>query len=101
CSDDLFEIDGTSGDEPDEIGCWDHPEVVKVHSPSEGGLHVVACYAPKGSVGCWAIGLMQLDEDVEIPSWPMEWKIGGRGYSVELTLTVPDDAVVSKVDQDG
>lgn len=98
-SDDLFEIEGTSGDEPDEVGCYNRPAVAKVSSSSEGELAVVAVYAPGNVAGCWSIGLMPVDEDVPLPSWQTAWKTGGRGYSAELTLTVPDDAVVSMMSE--
>jgi len=95
-SDDLFEIEGTRGDEPDEVGCYDEPAVAKIHS-SEGELCIVGMYAPGNAAACWSIGLMPTDEDVPIPDWKMSWKNGDRGYTAELTIHVPDDAVVSMV----
>lgn len=95
-SDDLFEVEGTIGGEPDEIGCYDETAAVKVAN-EHGGLFVVAHYAPKNLAACWSIGLMQLDEDVPLPNWPMKWSTGGRGYSVLLEIEVPDSAVVSAV----
>ena len=96
-SDDLFEIEGTSGDEPDEVGCYNRPAVAKIESPSEGSLCVVAVYAPANVAGCWSIGLMPRDEDIPMPPWKTSFRTGGRGYSAELTITVPDDATVSIV----
>jgi hypothetical protein len=94
-SDDLFEIEGTFRNEPGEIGCFDSPAVVKVWSPSEGELAVVAMYAPAGVAACWSIGIMPVDDDIPIPSWQMDWS--ADGYTTELALTVPDDAVVSEM----
>lgn len=94
CSDDLFEIEGTHGDEPDEIGCYDKPCVVKIQS-GDDALCVVGMYAPGNVAGCWSIGLMPVDEDREMPNWPVTYKLGGRGYSTELTMSVPDNAVVT------
>lgn len=95
-SDDLFEIDGTSGNEPDEIGCYDRPCVVKV-SNDHAGLHVVGIYAPGDGPACWSLGIMQLDEDVPLPDWPMTWSVSGRGYSVALEIDAPDSAVVEDI----
>ena len=96
-SDDLFEIEGTKGSEPDEVPCYDRAAVAKIES-SEGQLCVVGMYAPGNTAPCWSIGIMPVDEEVEIPDWPMQWELGGRGYSAELTIAVPDDAVVSMLD---
>ena len=94
-SDDLFPIIGTTDSEPDEEGCFDRPAVAKVES-SEGVLCVVGMYAPEGVGHCWCIGLMPIGEGVPIPEWPMEWKLSGDcEYSAALTITAPDDAVVS------
>ena len=90
-SDDLFEIDDPAGDQ--EIGCYDTPAIVEVRA-SSGRLCVVAMYAPANAVGCWSIGIMPADEDVHMPAWEAKWKLADRGYSTELTLIVPDDAVV-------
>jgi len=91
-SDDLFEIEGTSKGEPDEVGCFMEKAIAQIITPDGEGLHVVAQYAP-GDVACWSIGLMQLDEDKPIPDWPMRWK--AQGYSVRLEIDAPDDARVS------
>ncbi len=100
-SDDLFEIEGTVRTEPDEEGCYDRPAIANIKA-AEGELNIVAVYAPKGcDVGCWAIGIMPADEDIPIPPWPVSFKLNeirpGKGYSAELTIPAPDDAVVSMV----
>lgn len=102
-SDDLFELSGTKGDEPDEIGCFGARNTAVLVSDGDAGLIVVAVYAPgsgKKQPGCWSIGICQTDEDKPLPEWPMTWGIGGRGYSVELTLEVPDTAIVERVSDD-
>lgn len=91
-SDDLFEIEGTSLGEPDEIGCYSRTPIVKVCNDL-AGLQVIAHY-----VGVWSIGIAPLDEDIPLPGWPMEWRLSGLGYSTELTLEVPDDVRVSEVE---
>lgn len=94
CSDDLFEVDGGRRDEPDEIGCYDKPVVVKIQNGPDS-LCVVGMYAPANVAACWSIGLMPTDEGTPMPNWPVSYKLGGRGYSTELTIEVPDTAVVS------
>ena len=103
-SDDLFEIEGTRRGEPDEIGCFDQmegPPAVLLQSTSEGGrLVVIASYAPgqgKKAPATWAIGLAPADENVPLPSWPMRWALGGRGYTTELQIDVPDDTTVEQL----
>jgi len=96
-SDDLFQVEGPVIGAPDEIGCYDKPGVIKVQSGVDQ-VCVVAMYSPGNVSGCWSIGLMPVDEDVPIPSWPMNWKLKDHhGYSTELVMTVPDNAVVSVV----
>jgi hypothetical protein len=90
-SDDLFEIKGTSGAEPDEIGAYDQPRTVKVAN-DHGGLFVTALYAPNNTAACWMIGISQLDEDMPLPDWPMRWS--SEGYSTVLEIDAPDSAVV-------
>lgn len=92
-SDDLFEIEGTTGREPDEIGTDDG--AVKIES-EHAGLIVCARYSPFRT-GCWMIGIMQRHEDDPLPDWPMRWSVGGRGYSTRLEIDVPESAKVSQV----
>ena len=99
-SDDLFEIDGTKGEEPDEIGCFERVPTVKVAFDDETGLFVTAHYAPNNSAATWMIGISQIEEDMPLPDWPMRWSApGGRGYSVELEIDVPDGVIVTNVTQ--
>lgn len=96
-SDDRFEIEGSLPGEPDELGCYKKPCVVKVCSPSKGQLAIVGMYAPGNTAPCWSIGIMPVDEDVPIPPWQISWQTNENGYSTQLTILVPDDAVVSEV----
>lgn len=93
-SDDLLEIDGTRGEEPDEIGAYDGPRTVKVYDRFGNCLLVTALYSP-ASNGCWMIGISQADEDQPLPTWPMTW--AATGYTTTLTIEVPDDAVVAVI----
>ena len=94
-SDDLFECEGTRpGDgEPDEIGCYDSDCVLEIKDSKGNGLRIVGRYAVAEN-GCWAIAIAQMDEDLDLPDWPMKFGVGGRGYSVLLTIEAPDDARV-------
>lgn len=92
-SDDLFEIEGTTGSEPDER----NPGTVEIKDADGNGLRVHCDYAVAAN-GCWMVGVAPLDEDIPIPDWPVSFKLGGRGYTAELTMVVPDTAVVSNVD---
>ena len=96
-SDDLVEIEGGIQDEPDEIGSYDAEAVLRVADKAGNGLHVHVNYAHGGPAGCWMVGISQLDEDVPLPAWPMRWGIGGRGYSVQLELDVPDRVRVTEM----
>lgn len=96
-SDDLFEIRGSVGEEPDEVGCGDSPAIAKIEA-SDGSMCVVAHYAPADLLACWSIGISPAGEDAPIPSWPISCKLSDNGYSTEMTITVPDDAKVSIVE---
>ena len=92
-SDDLFEIEGTVVGEPDEVGCYNTSCPILIRSESEGDMIVIGWYSPHHT-GTWMIGLSQINEDTPLRDWPMKWGYGG--YCVELTIQVPDDAVVSE-----
>lgn len=96
-SDDLFEIEGTTREEPDEIGCYGHGATVRVSTPEKEGLFVTAEYALCGEA-TWMIGISILDEDVSLPNWPMRWS--AAGYSTVLEIDVPDEARVTRLDTD-
>lgn len=91
CSDDLFEIEGTKRGEPDEIG---EGAVEVVYG--DAGVRVWAIYA-HGETATWMIGIEPLDEDIPIPDWPIRMSLGGRGYSAEIAMDVPDGATVRQV----
>jgi len=93
-SDDLFEIDGTAEDEPDERD----PGTVEIKDIDGSGLRVHCDYGIAGNA-CWMVGVAPMDEDAPIPDWPMSFRLGGRGYSAELTMKVPDTAKVSNADE--
>ena len=90
-SDDLIEIEGVKG--ADEFGLkrWCEDRKVEVSQPFilGGKLKIYALYD-----GCWHFSLGPVAEDVPLPEWPIRYKLGGRGYSVELEIDVPDDVYV-------
>ena len=104
-SDDLFEIEGARGDEPDEICLCDRPVTVSLKlepPPYDGGpevgivpegLHVTGLYAPNDATACWMIGIAPLDEGLDMPGWPMRWRFDG--YTTVLEIDAPDDVVVA------
>jgi len=60
------------------------------------GMVVTGQYAPiPVPDGTWVIGITLLEEDKELPDWPMEWTLSDMGYSPELRLICPDDIVVT------
>jgi hypothetical protein len=95
-SDDNFAYD-LDGEGCDEIGCYDSPAVWEVKTPSGEGLLVVGHYAPLDVAGCWSVGLSQLDEDVPLPNWDISF--GWEGYSVRISMVVPNDAEVTAKDK--
>jgi hypothetical protein len=93
-SDDLFEIEGSRRNEPDEIS---PSSAVKITLGDEGFI-VSAHYGP-ALTPCWAIGISQLDEDMPLPDWPIKFTTGApsRGYSVVLNVEAPDDVVLTEI----
>jgi hypothetical protein len=94
-SDDLFEVEGAIRE---EIGCFDNPGVYHLKS-AEGEILVVAYYGI-GNAAAWSVGLCQVDEDVPVPAWPVTYSMHERGYSVLLTMEVPDDTQLVMADED-
>ncbi len=91
-SDDLFECEGAIRE---EICVYNNPGEYHLKS-SEGEILITACYTDNG---CWAIGLGQVNEDTPIPEWAATYSMYESGYSVLLTLTVPDDTQLMEAEQ--
>lgn len=89
--DDLFECEGAIREEK---GCYDRPGVYHLIS-EEGELLVIANYTDNG---CWSIGLCQVDEDVPVPQWQTSFSMHEKGYSVVLSIQVPDDTMLKDDD---
>lgn len=91
-SDDLFECEGAIRE---EIGCFSVAGIYHLKS-SEGEMQVIANYTDNA---CWAIGVCQVEEDLPIPNWPASYSTHEKGYSVVLTLQVPDDTILVMDDE--
>ena len=92
-SDDLFYIEGTIGDEPDEVGCFDSDCVIKLwDNETNSGMFVIGRYSVVNN-GCWSIAISQIDEDMLIPNWEMSWS--SEDYTTELIIDVPGSCQVS------
>lgn len=56
--------------------------------------------------GCWSAGLLQDDEGVPVPNWPVTYEHAHRisdqsiGYSVALHIEVPDDTLVEWIEDE-
>jgi hypothetical protein len=90
-SDDLIEIDGVKGG--DEFGAWFNSEELMQGCFVLGGvMKIYAIYD-----GCWHFSIGPVDEDIEMPDWPIRYKLHERGYSVQLEIDVPDNVAVFKL----
>ncbi len=99
-SDDLFEIEGSKKEEPDEIGCYDKPVAVSIIDKQGNGLIVGGFYSLnkwKSETSSWKIVIELLEEDKHLPNWNMKWGTNSNGYSPELTIEIPDDAVIKQI----
>ncbi len=90
-SDDLFECEGAIRE---EINCYDRPGIYHLKS-AEGEMPVMGIYTDNG---CWSVGVCQIDEDVTIPAWSTSFCMRDKGYSVVLSIQVPDDTVLVQDD---
>ncbi|GKV88167.1 hypothetical protein [Pectobacterium carotovorum] len=93
-SDDLFECEGAIRE---EIYVYRNPGIYHLKS-SEGEMVVIACYT---DAGCWAIGIGQVNEGMQLPAWPTSFSQQDSGYSPVLTIQVPDDTELVMGDGDG
>jgi hypothetical protein len=85
-SDDLIEISGVIGGDEFYIGENDQSIFVL-----GGKMQITAIF---GRNGCWHFAVGQVNEDIPLPSWPMSIRQHMNGYSVELTIEVPDDVSI-------
>lgn len=96
-SDDLLEIEGDIKG-CDEYGAYnaDDGEVntcVRI-THEHGRINVYAIYD-----GCWSFAPALVDEDEELPGWPIRFR--AEGYSIRMEIDLPDDAVIVVLDRKG
>lgn len=84
-SDDLFYIEDTGCEFADETS----PKPYVLVDSRGAGVIIDPQYGKHN--GCWSMGIVPIDEDVEIPEWKISMKLGGRGYSTELSVETEDD----------
>lgn len=89
-SDDLVEVDGCDGaDEFNTRGDWQGDLI----APDDSAMTV---YARFELSGCWSLGIGQVDEDHQLPGWPVTitqapaMNPDNPGYSALLTIEAPD-----------
>lgn len=91
-SDDTVElVDDENGLE--EFDCWNKPFFAKVIDKEGNGLSVCGMYK-----GIWLFGIGQIAEDKELPDWPVSYTMAENGYSVVLTLDVPEGVTATATD---
>jgi hypothetical protein len=91
-SDDLFEIEGSTGKEPDEIDCGNGHVELTIEHKNGAGMRVIGHYC---SGGQWAVGIAPWDDDWPFPDWPMSWNFSG--HTTKLLIELPDDVVIKEV----
>ncbi len=95
-SDDLAEQECLTDEyEPrglDEYGRYNSPIFAKFTDKQGNGVTVMWEYSPNHS-GCWMVGFIPFDEDMEIPKWFTILGISqsDEKYSTRFTVRVPDD----------
>lgn len=92
-SDDLVEVEGIPG--ADEFWCDTTCAPFAYATFVVGGkVRVRAIYD-----GCWSFAVGQVDEDLELPAWPIRiTQHADPSYSVLLEIDVPDDTSVMRVE---
>jgi len=88
-SDDLLECEGDVEDEACNNGRGDLSFVLE---SSSGRMRVAAVYV---AGGVWAIGVCQVEENDELPLWPIQYGTHENGYSALLRVDCPDDVQVA------
>ena len=100
--DSLIEVEGQRHGEPDEIHLSYKSGIIggalKVAVPDTGeGLFVFAQYGAHDLSSTWMIGISQIEEGSPLPDWPMRWSDNHCGYSVQMEIDAPDEAVITLV----
>lgn len=89
-SDDLVEVDGCEG--ADEFPSDDWSGVLV----GPDGVQQMRVYCRYESNGCWSVGAVQIDEQYQLPEWPVTitqapaMNPDNPGYSALLTIDAPE-----------
>ena len=98
-SDDLVEVAGCPNADEFNSDDW-HGDLC---SPGSGTMRVYARYEPDG---VWSVGVSQVDEDHQLPGWPVTitqqpaMNPDNHGYSALLTIEAPDGTYLTGLDED-
>jgi len=80
----VLKLQGNSTDPAHWSGSW---RVIR--EDGSEGLRVHSIYD-----GCWTFAVGKLDEESGLPEWKWELRPGERGYSLELVIKAPPDALI-------
>jgi len=84
----------------DRDNCASEAPISFLIQSGEDHMVVVGHYWIHPDAGCWTIGITPLDEDVNIPNWPVSFTLSDNGYSPTMAVEVPDDAVLKVWNKD-
>jgi hypothetical protein len=96
-SDDLVEVDGCEGADEFGVDRW-HGDLI---APDGSQMRVHCWY---GDNGCWQVGVGQVDEDVQLPAWPVTitqapaMNPDNPGYSALLTIDAPEGTRLANIE---
>lgn len=86
-----YDVDGRP---EDEFGCYDRPcNVILRSAVAEQRVRVTGFYAPS-EAGVWSIGLSPVEEDEDLPPWPVSFT--SKGYTAVMHIDAPDDVTIGK-----
>lgn len=97
-SDDVFHYEEGNTGRGEETSLVGKVQAFKIINSKGDGLYVVGLYAPSPLPGaCWVVGIAQLEDEIPLPSWKIEYKTAANFYSPELVVYAPTDAEVFPV----
>lgn len=88
-SDDIVSLSEWQAGKQKPIDEYDEKRTFLVRDQNGNGLKVFTKYD-----GCWGFGINLLDEDKELPNWPIRFGSWENGYSIELQIEVPAGVTV-------
>lgn len=95
-SDDLVEVN--VGGNPDEFNADDWSATLAAPDGSQ-----MRVYCRFELTGCWSVGIGQVDEDFQLPAWPVAitqaaaMNPDNPGYSAMLVIDAPDHTLLGDV----